>query len=121
MKEIPFDEWLEEGIKLFGKDRRDWKFVCPSCGHVQSIRDFEELNKLGISDVKPETVVFFSCIGRFDTRIAEKDVGTIFDKEPKRSPCNYTNGGLFCLAIMAIIDENNARHPSFDFYREPAK
>lgn len=118
VREIQAREWLKEGEKLFGPDKRDWKFVCPNCGHIQSGRDFIELNRLGISDVEACNVVFFSCIGRYDTRIPETKIGTIFDKEPKQQPCNYTNGGLFCLAKLIVVDHKGQKTPVFEFARE---
>lgn len=116
VREIPIKIWLAEGEKLFGKDEKDWKFVCPNCGHIQSGKDFIELNKKGISDIKASTVVYFSCIGRFDTRIPEDKIGTIYDKKKKR-PCNYTNGGLFNFAKTIVVDENGKRTSVFEFAR----
>jgi len=117
--EIPLQDWLAEGERLFGPDKTQWKWKCSNCGHVQSIAGFLELKKLGI--IKKETdvgtLVYFSCIGRFDTRIPEEDVGTIFDKKPK-SPCNYTLGGLFRFANTFVISESGERVPVFEFARE---
>lgn len=113
-KEIPLQDWLAEGKMLFGEDMKQWKWKCSNCGHVQSIADFLELKKLGI--IKKETdvgtLVYFSCIGRFDTRIPEEDVGTIWDK---KSPCNYTLGGLFRIAKTFVISESGERIPVFEF------
>lgn len=102
---------------MFGADEKQWKWRCPNCGHVQSIADFLELKKLGIIKAETDvgTLVYYSCIGRFDTRIPEKDVGTLSDK---KSPCNYTNGGLFCLTNIFIVNESGKRVPVFDFMRE---
>jgi len=115
-KEIHLKEWLAEGEKLFGKDMKLWKWKCSHCGHVQSIADFLELKKLGI--IKKETdvgaLVYFSCIGRFDTRIPKEDVGTIWDKK-KKSPCNYTLGGLFRFAKTFVINESGELIPVFEF------
>lgn len=119
LKEIPVNDWLAEGKRLFGDDERQWKWKCSNCGHVQSIADFLELKKLGIIKAETDvgTLVYYSCIGRFDTRIPEKDVGTIYDKK-KKSPCNYTNGGLFCFAKTFVINESGKRVPVFEFARE---
>lgn len=117
LPDISLKDWLAEGEKLFGPDKRNWKFICPNCGHIQSAWDFIELNKKGISNIKADEVVAFSCIGRFDTRIPEDKIGTIFDNEPKRQPCNYTNGGLFCFAPRMVIDEEGRKHAVFDFAR----
>lgn len=39
---MTIQEWREEGKRRFGKDYMDWKFECPMCGHIASIRDFKE-------------------------------------------------------------------------------
>lgn len=118
LKEIPLKDWLAMGERLFGPDKRLWKWKCSNCGHVQSIADFIELRnqKIVPSDFDAGTVAYFSCIGRFDTRIPEKDVGTISDK---KSPCNYTLGGLFVYANTFVIDEAGQKHPVFDFAEVP--
>lgn len=86
-KEIPLKEWLDEELKELGIIKKD-------------------------TDVG--ALVYFSCIGRFDTRIPKDDVGTILDKKPK-SPCNYTLGGLFCFAKTFVISESGEKIPVFEF------
>ena len=117
LKEILLKDWLAESERLFGADMKLWKFKCANCGHVQSIADFLELKKLGI--IKAETdvgrLVYYSCIGRYDTRIPEKDMGTIFNK---KSPCNYTLGGLFKFAKTFVINESGEKIPVFEFALE---
>ena len=117
LKEILLKDWLAESERLFGADMKQWKFKCANCGHVQSIADFLELKKLGI--IKAETdvgrLVYYSCIGRYDTRIPEKDMGTIFNK---KSPCNYTLGGLFKFAKTFVINESGEKIPVFEFALE---
>ena len=98
-KLLQADEWKAIGVKLYGKSAKDWKFVCPNCGNIQSAQDFIALKEAGII---PETFdiakyFHFSCIGRYDTRI--KKVGTMSDPT---SPCDYTNGGLFCIAKVRV-------------------
>jgi len=106
--EYTIKEWLIEGERLFGKDKKKWKFVCPSCGNIQSYEDFEKLPN------KPEEIqdyMAFTCIGRFlpDCK------GTIFNKE---KPCNYTNGGLFDFSKVKVKTEDGESHSVFDFYKE---
>lgn len=119
LKEMPLNDWLAEGERLFGADMTLWKWKCSHCGHVQSIADFLELKKLGIikKEVDVGTIVYYSCIGRFDTRIPKEDVGTLWDKKI-RSPCNYTLGGLFCFAKTYVINESGEKIPVFEFARE---
>lgn len=40
MKKQTIKEWQEEGKKIFGEDFKKWKFKCPACGHISSIKDF---------------------------------------------------------------------------------
>lgn len=113
-REIPLTDWLAMGERLFGPDKKQWKWKCSNCGHVQSIADLIELRnqKIVPPDFDAGTVAYFSCIGRFDTRIPEKDVGTIWNK---KSPCNYTLGGLFLFAKTFVINESGERVPVFEF------
>lgn len=114
LKEISVKDWLIQGERLFGADKKQWKWKCCNCGHVQSISDFLELKKLGIIKAETDvgTLVYYSCIGRYDTRIPENDVGTIGNK---KSPCDYTLGGLFCFANTFVINESGERVPVFEF------
>lgn len=117
LKKTTLEEWLAEGKRLFSEDMTKWKFKCCNCGHIQSIEDFIELRKQGIlaPDVDVGKLVYYSCIGRYDTRIPKEKVGTIFDKN---TPCNYTLGGFFCFANVFVIGEDGKENPVFDFVRE---
>ena len=46
-KIMTIQEWREEGTRRFGEDYMDWKFECPMCGHIASIRDFMEAGAKG--------------------------------------------------------------------------
>jgi len=54
-----FDEWVAEGIQLFGEDKTQWKFQCPACGKVSTVSDFKQYT----SDLNKS---FQCCIGRFN-------------------------------------------------------
>lgn len=105
MKTITRKEWYEEGEKKFGKDKKKWKFVCPNCGHVQSYEDFLKTN---IPKDEIANVLYFSCIGRW----IEECKGELGNK---KSPCNYTNGGLFNLARLEVVNENGSKTSVFEF------
>lgn len=47
-----------EGQRRFGTDPLEWQFVCPSCGHVASVKDWKTAGA-------PEGAVAFSCVGRY--------------------------------------------------------
>ena len=104
---VTLAEWKAEGEQLFGPDMLDWRFVCPSCGHVQSPRDFDLYWQQGAT---PEDARF-NCIGRFDGHM---DVEICSGS----SPCNYTGGGLFRLCPVTVVDEGNGnKYACFEFDR----
>jgi len=95
--------WCDKATELFGEDSVKWKFVCPCCGNIQSIEDFQAKTSLSLDEIKG--VVHFSCIGRWVKK----------DKESK-SPCDYTAGGLFNLTTVRV-KMDDVEHSSFDFYQ----
>ncbi len=109
---ISKDDWLAEGKRLFGEDRREWKFKCACCGHIQTIADFIELRNLKIWDGDAQ-IAYHSCIGRYDTRIPAKDLGRLDGRS--KSPCDYTLGGLISLAKTVVVDDNQNEHKVFEF------
>lgn len=96
-------EWQAKGAELFGRDAIKWRFVCPSCGHVQTPEDFRPY-----PDTNPETALF-SCIGRFDGKHGHVTIGT------KPGPCNYTSGGLFNLNRVEVEMPDGKKLRVFDF------
>jgi hypothetical protein len=97
-------EWITEGEKRFGTDIMDWAFVCPSCGHIATTRDWKE------AGAKAEHVAF-SCIGRWTGSKKQ-----IFDKTG--GPCNYAGGGLLRLNPIEVNQEG-AIHRVFAFSEVP--
>ena len=95
------DDWRAEGARRFGDDHMKWRFVCPSCGHVQTPADYKAVNA-------PETAVAFSCIGRW-TPGATGEIG-----QKGKGPCNYAGGGLFRLNPIRVVDGSTA-HEIFEF------
>jgi hypothetical protein len=82
------EEWKAEAIKRFGPDPLNWKFKCPSCGHVASVQDYREARA-------PQGAVAFSCIGRY--KGSTKELG-----DKSGGPCNYTGGGLLNLNPVSV-------------------
>jgi len=87
------DEWQQKGKELFGDDMLDWRFVCPSCGNVQTPRDFKPYKDPGATPGDACS----NCIGRFD---GHGDVEILSGK----SPCNYASGGLFNFNPVRVLD-----------------
>lgn len=119
VKEMTFDEWEEKGTQLFGDDPTKWRFQCPNCGHVQTMRDFIDLHDLGIYQGKTPEVAYYSCIGRYDERIPDKNIGTLGD--PKEY-CDYTLDGTYSPVdrgliplVKTVVIGKDARHMVFEF------
>lgn len=87
-------EFQIEGTRRFGTDPMQWRFVCPVCGHVASVEDWQ---KAGAE----ENEVAFSCIGRHTE--GSKEAFSSKKANAKQSgPCNYAGGGLFKLNPMDV-------------------
>lgn len=105
---VTLEAWQAAGVERFGEDRATWRFVCPSCGHEQTVA---ECRAAGV----PDGSIAFACVGRWlpvEPALAEAAF--------KRAggPCNYTGGGLFRLNPVLV------KHPEgesglFDFAVRP--
>jgi hypothetical protein len=83
-------EWEIEGKKRFGDKMLDWKFKCPACGHIASVKDYKNAGA--------ETgVVAFSCIGRYLKTEPRRAFG-----EDGKGPCDYAGGGLIGLNPVEV-------------------
>jgi hypothetical protein len=105
---MTIEEWKAEGARLFGADSLEWKFVCPSCGHITPVKEWKDAKA-------PEGAVAFSCVGRY----LSADGKNTFKKAG--GPCNYAGGGLFKLNPITVIDTSGAEHQVFDFARSHAE
>lgn len=104
MKKITMDEWLAEGKRLYGENMLNWRFVCPSCGNIQTAEDFRPYKDRGAT---PDSARF-NCIGRYDGHI-DVPIGS------KPGPCNYTTGGLFNISPVKVIGNDGKEYSSFEF------
>jgi hypothetical protein len=86
-------EYFRLAEERFGKDPMDWAFVCPVCGHRQTLRDYKNAGA-------PESAVAFSCVGRWTTEQREAIGGK------GKGPCNYAGGGLFRFNPVLLSDRN---------------
>lgn len=103
-KVMTVDEWRAEAIRRFGDDYMAWKFVCPMCGHVASIRDFRE------AGAESPNCAYQECIGRYN--------GKGSPKEGDSSGCNWAAYGLFGIPNgkgIIVIDEDGMGTECFDF------
>lgn len=93
-------EWRDEAVRRFGPDEMQWRFVCPSCGHVASIQDWKDVGA-------KVTHVAFSCVGRFTENPHRALSG--------KGPCNYTGGGLIGLNPVSITRDDGGETRVFAF------
>lgn len=114
MKKMTQAEFHDEAKRRFGDNPRDWKFVCPACGTVQSV---QELTDALVAAGKPpedvELYIAFSCIGRFtgqrDEGIAAHGCGEKWDKG-----CNWTLGGFFQIHTLEVTMPGGKNRPTFE-------
>ena len=78
-----------EAKKRFGDNPMNWKFKCPSCGYVASVKDYKD------AGASSKTVAF-SCIGRYLPGKCQE----AFTGGP--GPCNYAGGGLIGINPVEI-------------------
>jgi hypothetical protein len=95
------EDWRAEAVRRFGDDPMKWRFVCLSCGHIQTPSDYKSVGA-------PETSVAFSCVGRWTPGAT----GEIWQKG--KGPCNYAGGGMFRLNPVRVT-EGEQTHEIFDF------
>lgn len=100
---ITHEDWMKEGLAKFGADPSQWRFVCPSCGHVQSVQECRD------AGMQEETVAF-SCIGRWLDNPAD-----ILEDE---GPCNYAGGGLFKLNPVKVVFPDGGERACFEWAAE---
>lgn len=101
LRQITFSEWQAEGAARFGSDRAAWAFVCPSCGHSQTVA---ELRGAGV----PESAFGFSCIGRWLPKASDALSG-------RSGPCTYAGGGLFRLNPVTVLTPDGKTHQVFEW------
>ena len=81
MKYNSVKEWQDEAKRRFGDDPMSWKFRCPMCGHVASVRDFKD------AGAKSSSCAYQECIGRY--------TGKGSPKKGNDSGCDWCIYGLF--------------------------
>lgn len=107
-RRLTLEEWMAEGTRRFGQDMFHWKFVCPSCGNVQTPEDFRQHKDRGAT---PDSARF-NCIGRY---VADRKVYQMCEGG---QPCNYTSGGLFNIAPWTVINAEGKDQSCFAFAEE---
>jgi hypothetical protein len=100
---LTYEQWLAEGYRRFGEDRRSWRFVCPVCGHAATPADW-----LAVGASQGE--IAFSCVGR---RI--EGAKEAFAQGDNGKGCTYAGGGLFKLNPVDVLLPTGERSHFFEF------
>ncbi len=86
---IPIADWLQKGNALFGQDFLAWKFRCPVCGNIQSLKDFRDRG------IDPH-MAYQECIGRkLPKSQRASNLGGTPGQNGATRPCDYAAYGLF--------------------------
>jgi hypothetical protein len=111
VRTITHQQWLAEGESLFGKDAKTWRFVCPSCGHVASLKDWKDAGA-------GEGHMAFSCVGRFLAK-TEPERKALDERTFKREggPCMYAGAGLFAINPVIVKLPGGGERRAFEFAR----
>jgi hypothetical protein len=98
-------EWLNELRNRFGKDTKNWAFVCPACGKVSTVQEFLDAG----ADVNDS---YQSCIGRFTGKGSPKE---------GQDGCNWAAYGLFgtCGKGDTVISEDGKEIDVFAMAPKP--
>jgi len=91
---IELREWLAEGELLFGPNRRYWRFVCPTCGHIAAAEDWRLAGA-------PDTSAAISCVRWWNASLGQ-------------CPSNAENP-------VEIVTHGEEPRRAFDFDRSPGR
>jgi len=80
---VMYNDWVADLKEKWGKDPKNWKFVCAKCGNIQCSQDFIDIGE------DPEGKVYFSCIGRYTKKVG----------------CDWTLGGLFTIHKTVVVKD----------------
>lgn len=96
------EEWLKEGKKRFGEDFMKWRFRCPMCGHIASVKEFIEA---GADD---PNCAYQECIGRYKDAPVTGDTRQCFWTA-------YGIDGLLNGKGIIVIEDDGKGTKCFDF------
>ncbi len=119
---ITLDDWYYQGVELFGLEPKGWRFICPSCGHVQALKDFLDL---GMKRQQAEQIVGYSCIGSWTRkplllmRKGKPAKVSVFMEPDQGAGCMYHGGKEPNISpITLVIEEGRSERPTFGFAPE---
>lgn len=101
-------EWQEQGRELFGTDVNLWRFMCPSCGHIQTRQDWLDL---GMSPRQVDSHLAFTCIGRW---LQPLEAVPAF-QHSRGYGCMYIGTGIPNISPLTVQISPNEERPTFGF------
>ena len=110
---LSLDEWQAQGTVLFGPDVDKWRFVCPSCGQVQTRQDWLDL---GMNPRQVDQRLAFTCIGRWS-----RSPDTVPAFEPSAGAgCMYVGdrGPNISPTVVVISTDPLEHRPTFGYERK---
>lgn len=91
---VTLEQWEAEGERLYGKNHLEWRFRCPTCGHIQTPQEFKTA---GIDPHK----AYQNCASRYGLG--------------GESTCKWTVGGLLRTGGRYVIDARYRPRLIFEF------
>lgn len=91
---VTLEQWEAEGERLYGKNRLEWRFRCPTCGHIQTPQEFKA------AGIGPHAA-YQSCASRYGLG--------------GKSTCKWTVGGLLITGGRYVIDARYRPRLIFEF------
>lgn len=95
LPQITHAELGAEAKRRFGENMLDWKFVCPVCGHIAAVKDWQAAGA-------PNAAAAYSCVGRWSKQRRESFPIKGSTKMVDR-PCDYAGGGFFALNPQPVL------------------
>ena len=97
-KVVKVKDWLSALQERFGKDPKNWKFVCPACGNIQSGQDFIDAGKQDYNGI-----LYSNCITRYTNS----------------SNCKWSLSGLLQIHSTVVISDKFQVIPVFEMAPDP--
>lgn len=97
MEIINYEDWIKKAKELYGEDPDNWKFKCPICGHIQSIKSVLEHGP-SLERQKVQDWIHYNCEGRINEGYG----------------CDWTLGGFFHVHKVEV-EFNGKLVPVFEY------
>ena len=103
MRTTTYEQWISDAKARFGENAMDWRFECPVCNHVASVKDWRDAKA-------PESAIAFSCVGRY----LDGRARSAFE-EKGAGPCTYAGFGLFNFNPVKVTGGPGGDYNMFEF------